>query len=63
MDKAQGPGICRLPRLRPLCFFGFRFKPASSRQPSLLTSLIHNKYLFPWQMEAFGAISGVNVSW
>lgn len=41
-DESQEPGICRLTRFSPLCFSSFRLKPASSRQPSSLTSLIHN---------------------
>lgn len=44
-DEAQGPAICRLLWFSPLCFSSFSLKTASSRQPSLLTSLIHNKYL------------------
>lgn len=64
---AREPGIClQAPRVRPLCFSSFGPKPTSSRQPSLLNSLIHRKHLvrsifFPWQMGVFGAITTVNV--
>lgn len=59
IDMARESGICRLTRFSPLCFSSFSLQPASSRQPSFLTFLIHNSWALG--MKQFVSLANVGI--